>query len=58
MEDLLVAYAPYVAAVTALVVAAEKIAKITPTNADNKAIAYIYKIFASIGIKVEDNQGK
>ena len=46
------------AAVTALVVAAEKIAKITPTNADNKAIAYIYKIFAIIGIKVEDNQGK
>lgn len=58
MEDILVQYAPWIAAATAAVVFAEKIARITPTETDNKVIAWVYKIFAVIGIKVEDNPGK
>ena len=58
MEQILIDYAPYIAAVTAFVVLAEKIADITPTKAENKAIEWIYKIFAVIGIKTTDNKGK
>lgn len=57
MEQLLIDYAPYIAALTAFVVFAEKIAKITPTNADNIAVRWIYKIFSVIGINVKDNEG-
>tara|TARA_R110000751_G_scaffold13143_8_gene44472 strand:- start:4633 stop:4806 length:174 start_codon:yes stop_codon:yes gene_type:complete len=56
MEQILTDYAPWIAAGTALVVLAEKIAKITPTNADNIAVNWIYKIFSVIGINVKDRK--
>jgi len=48
------------AEITGVVVAAvlvfEKIAKLTPTNSDNKIVAMLYKIFAVLGLKVPDNK--
>ena len=32
----------------------DRIAKLTPTEADNKIVRYAYKIFAVLGIKVPD----
>ena len=58
MEQFLIDYAPYIAAVTALVVFAEKIAKITPTKTDDKIVGYVYKLFAVLGLKLDDNPGK
>ena len=58
MEQLLLDNAHWVALAVSVVVVAGKIADITPTKADNKAIEWIYKIFAVIGIKTTDNKGK
>lgn len=48
-----------IAGIVALVILlAEKVARVTPTETDNKVVAWLYKIAAVIGIKVEDNKGK
>lgn len=44
--------------VVAFAWAFEKLALITPTESDNKIVAFAYKVFAILGIKVPDNTGK
>lgn len=44
----------YAGAAAAFILAFDRLAKITPTNADNVAVAYAQKIFAVLGVKVED----
>ena len=58
MEQFLTDYAPYIAIVTAVVVLAEKVAKITPTKSDDKIVQYVYKLFSVLGLNVKDNPGK
>ena len=58
MEQILIDYAPYIAAVTAFVVLAEKIAKLTPTKTDDKFVGYAHKLFSVLGLNVKDNAGK
>ena len=54
MESLILQYGEYIAVATALVLLFDRIAKLTPTESDNKIVAYAYKIFAIIGLKVPD----
>lgn len=42
----------------AFVLAFEKLAKLTPTETDNKILGWLYKLFSVLGIKVKDNPGK
>lgn len=32
----------------------DRLAKLTPTESDNKIVAYAYKVFAVLGLKVPD----
>lgn len=54
MESLILQYGEYIAVATALVLLFDRIAKLTPTESDNKIVAYAYKIFAILGLKVPD----
>ena len=42
--------------VAAFVLAFDRLAKLTPTDADNKIVAGVYKVFAVLGIKVPDRR--
>lgn len=46
----------YAGAAAGFVLAFDRLAKITPTDADNKIVAYAQKIFAFLGVKVADVQ--
>lgn len=54
MESFLTDYADYIACGVAFVLFFDRIAKITPTESDNKIVAYAYKLFAVLGLKVPD----
>tara|TARA_R110000868_G_scaffold26661_8_gene102428 strand:- start:1411 stop:1590 length:180 start_codon:yes stop_codon:yes gene_type:complete len=41
----------------ACVLVFDRIAKITPTQTDDKILAWVYKITAVLGVKVKDNPG-
>jgi hypothetical protein len=41
----------------ALLLTFDRLAKITPTQSDNKYVEIAYKVFAVLGIKVQDNPG-
>lgn len=41
-----------------IMAAANVIAKLTPTQTDDKVLALIGKVFSVIGLKVPDNPGK
>jgi len=41
-----------------VIAAANVVARITPTETDNKALAAIGKVASVVGIKVPDNPGK
>lgn len=40
--------------IAAFILAFDRLAKLTPTDADNKIVAAIQKVFAVLGIKVPD----
>ncbi len=50
-------YTEITVAAVAFVVAFEKLAKLTPTETDNKIVGWAYKLFSILGIAVKDNQG-
>lgn len=58
MESFITEYADYVAVAVGFVIFFDRLAKITPTNSDNKIVEYAYKVFAILGLKVKDNEGK
>lgn len=62
MEDMLnnlIAAAGGIAGIVAFVMlAADKIAKITPTKTDDKALQWVRKIARAIAVDVKDNPGK
>ena len=47
----------YAGVAVAFILAFEKLAKLTPTESDNKIVAGAYKLFAVLGLKVKDNAG-
>lgn len=54
MEQLILKYGEYIAAATAFVIFFDRIAKLTPTESDNKIVRVLYKVFAILGLKVPD----
>ncbi len=40
----------------AFVLTFDRLAKLTPTDSDNKIVAALYKVFAVLGLKVPDVQ--
>lgn len=58
MESFITDYADYIACGVAFVLFFDRIAKLTPTESDNKIVEYAYKVFAILGLKVKDNTGK
>jgi hypothetical protein len=58
MESFMTDYADYIAVAVGFVIFFDRLAKITPTESDNKIVAYAYKLFAILGLKVKDNTGK
>lgn len=44
--------------VSAFVIAFDRMAKVTPTKADNKAVEAAQKIFTILGAVVKDNPGR
>lgn len=47
-------WAQIMGVVAALVLMFDRLAKITPTESDNKLVAAAYKVFAVLGLKVPD----
>lgn len=41
----------------AFVLAFDRLAKITPTETDNKIVGWAYKVFKLLGVKIKDNPG-
>ena len=58
MEDLVTNWEVWAGVIAAAVILFERIAKITPTETDNKVLKTIYKITSILGINVKDNKGK
>lgn len=56
MESFITEYADYIACGVAFVIFFDRIAKLTPTESDNKIVAYAYKVFAILGLKIEDRK--
>lgn len=44
--------------ISAFIIAFDRLAKLTPTKADNKAVEAAQKIFSVLGAVVKDNPGK
>ncbi len=58
MEDLINNWEVWAGIIAAAVILFERIAKITPTETDNKVLKTIYKVASVLGINVKDNEGK
>lgn len=54
METLVIQYADYIAIAVATIILAERIARITPTETDNKVLQWVRKIANVVGINVPD----
>ena len=54
METLILQYGEYLGAAAAFILFFDRLAKLTPTDKDNKIVAYAYKLFAILGLKVPD----
>ena len=58
MIDYLIAHATEIAGVAAAVVLAfDRLAKLTPTKKDDQVVSKLYRLFAVLGLKVKDNEG-
>ena len=58
MEAFLANWETYAGVIAAFVLLMDRIAKLTPTETDNKWMKSLYKITAVLGVKVRDNEGK
>lgn len=58
MEWILSNYGEVAGILALVVLVADRIAKLTPTESDNKIVKGIYRVFAIVGIKVPDIPGK
>jgi hypothetical protein len=56
MEQLILNYGEYAGVAVAFVVFFDRLAKLTPTESDNKIVSYAYKVFAVLGLKVQDRK--
>jgi hypothetical protein len=54
MEYILANLGEFAGVAAAFVLFFDRLAKITPTESDNKIVASLYKIFAVLGLKVPD----
>lgn len=50
-------WSAYLGVAAAFILAFDRLAKLTPTETDNKIVAAAQKLFALLGAKVEDNPG-
>ncbi len=56
MEYIIENWVEIAAAASALVLFFDRLAKLTPTKRDDKAVSKIYRLFAVLGLKVPDRQ--
>lgn len=54
MEWFLSNYGEIAGTFAALILFFDRLAKLTPTDSDNKIVAMLYKLFAILGLKVPD----
>lgn len=49
-------WAEWTGVLAAFLIAFERLAKVTPSQTDNKIVRGLYKLFAFLGVKVEDRK--
>ncbi len=56
--EYLIAHATQICGIAAAVVLAfDRLAKLTPTKKDDEVVSKLYRLFAVLGLKVKDNEG-
>ena len=58
MEDLINDWPKWAGLIAAAILLFDRIAKVTPTETDNRFLKTIHRIASVLGIKVKDNEGK
>ena len=54
MESLIAQWGAYAGVAALFILFFDRLAKLTPTDSDDKLVAMAYKIFAILGVKVPD----
>ncbi len=57
LDQLITNWETYAGVFAAFILLFDRVAKLTPTESDNKIVKTLYRVSAFLGVKVKDNPG-